>query len=804
MKEKAQKTAWKNKIKKISPLKKPEHLSLEDWQITLRQQIARDVSLRIKNVGSHPIFSTFEVTNPQTKKTYRAAIRGEALGINYCSCPDFSVNTLGTCKHIESVLRRLRKHPQVKEVLKAGHVSDHSSVTLRYGLKRRVFFSVGKKASEKLKALVSQYFDSETHLTARGFKKFDEFMKEANTLKEDIHYYDDALAFIAKVRDEDLRKKRIDTLFPQGIKSPQWKSLMKADLYPYQKEGVLFAAKAGRCLIADEMGLGKTIQAIATAEVMARALGVEKILIVCPSSLKHQWKQEIEKLADRSVQIIQGLWHRRQQEYQRPSFFKIVNYDVVHRDLTAISGWSPDLIILDEAQRVKNWKTRLAKSVKRLSSPYAIVLTGTPLENRLEELHSILEFIDQHHLGPLFRFLDRHQVTDEAGKVVGYRDLKGLNKTLETVLIRRTRKEVLSQLPDRMDKNYFVPMTPEQWQIHEENREMAARIISKWRKYHFLSDEDQQRLMRALQNMRMVCDNTYLVDERTVKGKKIDELEIQLREIFEDPQAKAVIFSQWLRMGELVAAMLNVNGWKYTYLHGGIPSTKRGDLIQVFKEDPACRVFLSTDAGGTGLNLQQASTVINLDLPWNPAVLEQRISRVYRLGQERAVRVINFIAEGTIEQGMLALHRFKQSMFSGVLEGTSNEVFMEGGRLNRFMKTVETATAAVPKQDQVQEILSKGIQQEKQRIREERASPASTQTGPFKTILETGISLLSQVLTSLNEGEKVSSKSGVPSRIQIEIDPETGQKVLRLPLPDEPTLTKLAQATSLVANLLRQ
>lgn len=155
---------------------------------------------------------------------------------------------------------------------------------------------------------------------------------------------------------------------------------------------------------------------------------------------------------------------------------------MVHRDLAAIEKWCPDLIVLDEAQRIKNWKTRLAKSVKRLPSPYALVLTGTPLENRLEELHSILEFIDRHHLGPLSRFLDRHQITDPTGKITGYRDLHGLGKTFSSILIRRRKSEVLTQLPRRIDKNYFVPMTLEQIQIHEENCELAARIVSKWEK----------------------------------------------------------------------------------------------------------------------------------------------------------------------------------------------------------------------------------------------------------------------------------------------------------------------------------
>jgi SNF2 family DNA or RNA helicase len=274
------------------------------------------------------------------------------------------------------------------------------------------------------------------------------------------------------------------------------------------------------------MGLGKTIQAIATAEILAREFGAERALIVCPASLKSQWHQEIARFSSRSSLIIEGLTHQRKSLYeQNDAFFKIVNYDVIHRDLDPIREWEPDLVILDEAQRIKNWQTRAAKSVKQIESRYAIVLTGTPLENRLEELHSIVEFVDRHRLGPLFAFKAAHEVYEEdSSKVIGYRDLDRINKTLAPILIRRTKKKVLDQLPPRMDKNFFVPMTDQQWTMHQENRDIVARIVAKWRRWKFLTEADQLRLRIALQNMRMSCDSTYLIDHQTKHGHKVREL----------------------------------------------------------------------------------------------------------------------------------------------------------------------------------------------------------------------------------------------------------------------------------------
>ena len=156
-----------------------------------------------------------------------------------------------------------------------------------------------------------------------------------------------------------------------------------------------------------------------------------------------------------------------------------MNYDTVYRDLDLIARWSPDLVILDEAQRIKNWSTRTARSVKRIQSPYAIVLTGTPLENRLEELVSIVQFVDRFRLGPTFKLLHNHQQRDDFGKVIGYRDLDQIGKTLEPILLRRQKDQVLDQLPGRLDSNVFVPMTPLQMKHHNENLEIVGHDRAK-------------------------------------------------------------------------------------------------------------------------------------------------------------------------------------------------------------------------------------------------------------------------------------------------------------------------------------
>ena len=785
------------KIAKISHLRKPDDMPLEQWQIVLRKQFAEKQNFRLKNIGDEPIFSEFIVTNPQTGGEYRVAIRGQRLGDNFCSCPDFAVNTLGTCKHVEFTLSKLQRKQGGKKAFTEGFKSAYSEIYLRYGAKREVIFKPGTECPAALLHFARHYFDKDGILKPQSYSQFDTFMKKAAALEHNLRCYEDAIDFIVHVRDQAHLKQQIEKEFPNGIGSPVFRKLLKVPLYSYQRSGALFAAKAGRSLIADDMGLGKTIQAIAAVEILAKTVGLERVLIISPTSLKHQWKQEIEKFCNRSVEVVEGFLAKRTGFYKSDSFYKVTNYDVINRDIDLIRKWSPEMIILDEAQRIKNWKTRRAQVVKKLNSKYAIVLTGTPLENRLEELHSIVEFVDRFHLGPLFRFLAEHQHADEVGRVTGYRNLSKIAKSLELILIRRTKNEVLKELPERLDKNYFVPMTTEQMKYHEENGETVARIVAKWRRFGFLSETDQRILMIALQNMRMSCNSTYLLDKKTDFGVKADELISVLKEVFEQPDSKVVIFSQWIGTHEILLDRLKSSKYNYVLFHGSIPGTKRKDLISQFKTDPDCRVFLSTDAGGVGLNLQNASTVINMDMPWNPAVLEQRIGRIHRLGQHRPVRVVNFVAQGTIEHGMLSLLSFKKSLFAGILENGQDEVFLGGTRLKRFMESVDKATNAIPESMPQQSETNGNGDGTEQKITVETESkevPRTAQQQNWNDIVSTGLSFIDKLgQTLLGQNNQLREPiSKIFSGLKIETDKTTGQRHLNLPMPQKEVFTNLA------------
>ncbi|MDP1623295.1 MAG: DEAD/DEAH box helicase [Bacteroidales bacterium] len=688
-KNKGTKNTNEKNIPTVPYHRKPVDLSLEAWQIALRKQFVTGKNFEIKKLDGHPVFSDYTVYNPETKNTYKVALRNNDQAMNFCSCLDFKTNHLGTCKHIESVLLRIRSTPRLAAMLKKGYTPPYTSVYLQYGKERKVKLRIGTDSAVKFKNFAWEYFDQEMTLTSFGFANFDHFRSRASAIDIDFRCYDDALQFILESREKQHRCQWIDDHYPTG---EDLDGILETQLFPYQQKGILFAVKAGRSLITDEMGLGKTIQAIGVAEVMKKENGISNVLIICPTSLKYQWQSEIQRFTSCMAHVIEGLPHIRREQYESDAFYKIVSYHTLSNDLQSINSVEFDLVILDEAQRIKNWKTRIAQSVKKIHSPYALVLTGTPLENKLEELYSIVQFVDPFKLGPYYKFLDYYQVKNETGRVVGYNHLHEITRKLSDIMLRRTKKEVLSQLPERIDKNLFVSMTEQQKGMHNEFSDMVARLVNKWKKLGFLNEQDRQRLMINLNLMRMVCDSTYIVDQQTRHDTKIGELMNILEEYLDGNDEKVVVFSQWERMTRLVARELDEQNIGYRYLNGNVPSRKRKELFDHFNNNPDCRVFLSTDAGSTGLNLQSASMIINLDIPWNPAVLEQRIGRVHRYGQKNKVSVINFISTGTIEHRMIGVLNFKSLLFDGILNNGEDSIFMGEDKFREFMKTVEGIT----------------------------------------------------------------------------------------------------------------
>ena len=808
---------------RIPHTRRPDDMTDEAWQTALRHQMAQKESFTIKNLGDQPVYSDYSVYSPSSKNTYKVALRSRDNTLNFCSCPDFKTNQLGTCKHIESVRLRLSRRRGIKQLLDKVPELSYSSLNVSYLGERKLKLRIGTNNKKKWEKWAGNYFDKQNILRSTAYFQIEQLLKEAYAIDSSFRCYEDALQMIVSFRD----KTRLQSLVEkQGTKLLN--DLVNVPLFPYQQEGILFVTRSGRSILADDMGLGKTIQAIAWATLMNRQWKTQKAVIICPTSLKYQWKAEIQKFTGSTVTVIEGNYLTRMSLYEKDeSYFKIVSYHMAGNDWDLINKMHPDIVILDEAQRIKNWKAKISQNIKRIRSPYALVLTGTPLENNIEELYSLVQYIDPFQLGSLHHFLTKHQIKDgHSGKVTGYTGLNEIGRQLSGLLLRRTKKEVLKQLPGRMDKNLFVPLTPVQAEMHEEFREIVAKLVRKWRRFGFLNEQDRQRLLNNLNMMRMVCDSTYIIDQQTNHQTKLDELFNILEELLGMEDEKVVIFSQWERMTRLIAEGLKKRRVKFEYLHGGIPGKNRESLFTNFNNDSACKVFLSTDAGGVGLNLQAASNLINMDIPWNPAVLEQRIGRIHRMGQKKAICVTNLVAQGTIEQRLLSVLQFKTAIAAGILDNGEDSIFLGEDRFSKFMQSVESITQEISKEGSSFDIEEQAEIAKSAAGKDELAIPAIAEDEPIRqepkpdtasnngsagangtgianvttgtspaSLVQNGISFITQLISTLQDPQAVQQLAATIT----EKDEQTGRTWLKLPVENEKTVEK---ALHLLAGLL--
>ncbi len=800
---------------------------LIEQQIAERRDRGAAAPLKILKRPTDGLFGDYTVKSV-SGRTYRVAIRGLGLFENYCSCPDFAINTLGTCKHVEAILLRLRKRHQ-KTLDAVKYKRTRASISLQYGDSIEVRLRMPANPSPGLQAVAKEHFQAGGFLRREHYRRFADVLEALRTVDGEAVVYSDALEYIDRENElaEGLELERKLLAKLKRGEDPT-AGLLKTELLPYQARGAVFAACRGRAALADDMGLGKTVQALAVAELLHRRSGIERVLVIAPASVKYQWKTEIEKFTARSVQIIDGLLPRRRALYAAPVFYNLTSYELVLKDIRHMQELRPDLIILDEAQRIRNWTTATARTIKQLKSRYALVLSGTPLENKLEELFSVVEFVDGRRLGPAFRFLDEHRVIDANGRLTGYRGLDRIHQQLAPILLRRTRQEVLKELPERTDKVFRLPLTDEQAGPYFEQSDILAALMRKWERQGWLSEMDQKRILCCIQNMRMLCNSTFLFDKQTHHSPKLREFREIMTDVVLEEDRKAVVFSEFERMTHLAGEELRKLGIGFVSLHGGVPSRQRGALMEKFRNDPACKVFLSTDAGGVGLNLQSASVVVNFEPPWNPARLEQRIGRVHRLGQSRPVHVIHMLTESSIEERVWETLALKKSLFAGVFDSPTDAVsFAKLGR-KTVMQAVKEIFAEQPGRpkpviDHAPAIAVRVTQPQSdgqaQRPGVEDATPSPVAGTPSVTasathgdgiahaaasFLEAGLRLIE---TFTGDASRNSSSAPVNHFDQalaavFTRDSETNRPALTIPLPESMTKERLAGALSSLLSTL--
>lgn len=797
---------YENELKLLEPGEHVEHKKYSRQGMIKRvmaerRQKADKAVYRIKWATN--IYGDHTLTN-EKGMNYKVFLRDFENETGYSDSMDARLNKLGTTKHIMYAFRMLKENKELFDRLDKKYPFIEIFCDPLNEYKISWFYPHEMPVNEKL--LISRYFGKSVYI-------------ENSQITSLLGFIDEVAEYPMICVRPDVREK-IERSFEQLMLTDLEEttkfdfSHIKGDLFPYQKEGAKFVLFRKAAIIADEMGLGKTLQAIAAAVLKKEIFGFKQTLVVCPATLKAQWKKEIERFTSEKALIVGGTPNERAEQYRNNAFFKILNYETVLRDSTTINKMGIDFLILDEAQKIKNYETKTSAAIRRLQPSHTLVITGTPIENRLIDIFSIVSVIDPYFFGPLWEFSYQHCLFDPArpDKINGYYDLQELNKKLSEILIRREKRNVLEQLPNVQQFDIFMSLSPLQTEFHAGFAAGIGRIINK----KFLTPFDLQRLQQLLTSMRMVCDSTFLIDDNTDESPKMEKLKEILFEKLDLHRSnrKVIIFSEWVKVHKLIRQMLRENQIGFVELSGKIPVALRGELIKKFENQPECKVFLSTEAGGAGLNLQVADILINFELPWNPAKKNQRIGRIDRLGQKsEKLTIYNFISRYSIEQQIAAGLLVKQNLFDGVLDTESSVNFVDFSSKGRsqFITQLEEfinsgmfneddapeiqepeAAAEIDSNDLSQLELFEDLNDEDAKSEEftestapnkpasseqspesEPAATAETQTAQMEQVMNNGMQFLAGIF-KMTTGKDM----GLDNQ-KIEIDRETGEVVMR-------------------------
>lgn len=414
--------------------------------------------------------------------------------------------------------------------------------------------------------------------------------------------------------------------------------------FPYQYEGVAFLYPRHSAILADEMGLGKTMQAITAIRLLLRSGEVSRVLLVCPKPLVTNWKAEFEMWAPEiPLTIIDGNQTRRNWQWQLVDApVKIANYEILLRDqnLLGKDGIPFDLVVLDEAQRIKNRVSSTSQIVRSISRSRSWALTGTPIENSSEDLVGIFEFLSP-------------------GFLTSGMSARLMRKSVRDHILRRTKDMVLTDLPPKMFRDANVSLTPEQFTSYQAAEEQGVLRLNEMGKEITI-----QHVFELVLRLKQICN----FDPATGTSCKLERLEADLEEVAASNK-KAIVFSQWVKTLDQVRDRLQRFG-PLEY-HGKIPIKKRDGVLKRFKDDPASHVLLmSYGAGSVGLNLQFCSYVFLFDRWWNPAVEDQAINRAHRIGVTGPVTVTRMLAVGTIEERINEVLEKKRELFAAILSQT--------------------------------------------------------------------------------------------------------------------------------------
>ncbi|PKL39268.1 MAG: helicase [Candidatus Riflebacteria bacterium HGW-Riflebacteria-1] len=478
---------------------------------------------------------------------------------------------------------------------------------------------------------------------------------------------DEAFADQPNIIFDDRWRKALQRLKTAGAMQFSVPSTLSVDLREYQHEAFQWLCRMdylemGACL-ADDMGLGKTVEALA---MLVHKAARGPALVVAPTSVCMNWLEETHRFAPTLNPVIFAQSQRRETLANLGAFDLVIcSYGIMQREIEMLSEISWETVILDEAQAIKNMATVRSKAAMALNGNFRVIMTGTPIENHLGELWNLFRFINPGLLGSVDSFNSRfaNPIQAQGDKFV-QRQLKRL---LQPFVLRRTKTQVLQDLPPRTEITLHVELSKDETALYES---MRRRAVDKITDSETAAGQKHIMILAELMRLRRLCCNPSLVaPELSIPSSKLSLFESVVDELLEN-RHKALIFSQFVDHLAIVRNLLDKKGIKYQYLDGSTPTRNRTRAINDFQSGDGDLFLISLKAGGLGLNLTAADYVIHLDPWWNPAVEDQASDRAHRIGQQRPVTIYRLITSRTIEEKIVALHHQKRELADSLLEGT--------------------------------------------------------------------------------------------------------------------------------------
>jgi SNF2 family DNA or RNA helicase len=489
------------------------------------------------------------------------------------------------------------------------------------------------------------------------------------------------------VKADKLWKDHLKRLSDTTAFTPQLPSTLQAELRDYQLEGYEWLARlahwgVGACL-ADDMGLGKTVQALAL--MLARA-PQGPTLVIAPTSVCMNWIAEAEKFAPTLKVKLFGAGDRAAMlDGVEPFDLVIASYGLLQLEAVSFAKVKWHTIVLDEAQAIKNNATKRSQAVMALQGDFRMVATGTPLENHLGELWNLFRFINPGLLGTSDQFNLRF-----AGPIEKAQDKRAeagartrLRRLIQPFILRRTKAQVLAELPPRTEIVLPVDLTPEETALYESLRRDALEKLAALE-----APEGQKsiQILAEMMKLRRACCNPQLVaPELGLASSKLAAFARLLDELLEN-RHKVLVFSQFVDHLTLIRQHLDARGIGYQYLDGSTPMMERKKRVDAFQGGDGDVFLISLKAGGVGINLTAADYVIHMDPWWNPAVEDQASDRAHRMGQQRPVTIYRLVARHTIEEGIVELHKHKRDLADSLLEGTDLSARMSPGDMLKMLQ----------------------------------------------------------------------------------------------------------------------